>query len=74
MQEAFINISDIPTHVMTWGHWIEESYNSKEVVLCITGNPGLVGFYTKFMSCISETIGREIPVWIIGKTIVKQQI
>lgn len=42
MQEAYVNIRDIPTHIMTWGKWIEESLgeDTKEIVICITGNPG----------------------------------
>lgn len=37
MQEAFININSIPTHIISWGPWIEESFSKKEVVICITG-------------------------------------
>lgn len=66
MREAFVNITDIPTHIMTWGPWIEESFTKKEVVICVTGNPGLPGFYTKFMSTIHETLGQDMPVWVIG--------
>lgn len=68
MQEAYININDIPTHIMTWGKWIEESFTAdmKEVVICITGNPGLPGFYTQFMSTIHQNIDSNIPVWVIG--------
>lgn len=66
MHEAFIDVADVPTHVMSWGHWIEEAFDRKEVVICITGNPGIVGFYKKFVSCISDTIGQDIPIWLIG--------
>ena len=73
MHEAYVNIADIPTHIMTWGKWIEESWNDnkKEVIICITGNPGLPGFYTKFLSTMHEDLGQEIPCWIIGKLILK---
>lgn len=37
MQEAFININSVPTHIISWGPWIEESFSKKEVVICITG-------------------------------------
>lgn len=37
MQEAFININSVPTHIISWGPWIEESFVRKEVVICITG-------------------------------------
>lgn len=66
MQENFVNILDVPTHIFSWGHWIEESFDKKEVVLCITGNPGLPGFYTEFMSTIYQTVGPDMPVWLIG--------
>lgn len=67
MYEAFINILDVPTHIFTWGHWIEESFSKKEIVLCITGNPGLAGYYTEFMRTVHEKLGQDVPVWIIGK-------
>lgn len=67
MQEAYIDIQDIPTHIMCWGKWVEESLgDTKEIVICITGNPGLPGFYTKFLSTIHETVNKDIPVWVIG--------
>lgn len=68
MREAFVTISNIPTHVMTWGKWIEESFTTeKEVVVMLTGNPGLPGFYTKFLSTVHSNIGDDIPVWILGQ-------
>lgn len=69
MQEAYVNICDIPTHVMTWGRWIEESWpeNKKELVICITGNPGLPGFYTKFLSTVHDHLNHEVPVWILSQ-------
>lgn len=67
MREAFVNINDVPTHIMTWGNWIEESFSKKEVVICVTGNPGLPGFYPQFMATIHEQLGSDTPVWVIGK-------
>ncbi|CAD7089063.1 unnamed protein product [Hermetia illucens] len=68
MQEAFVNINEIPTHVMTWGKWIEESFadHEREVVICITGNPGLPGFYTQFLSTLHNNLDAKTPVWVIG--------
>lgn len=66
MREAFVNVNDVPTHIMTWGNWIEESFSKKEVVICVTGNPGLPGFYTQFMATIHEQLGSDTPVWVIG--------
>lgn len=68
MKESFININGIPTHIITWGQWIEDPFtNVKEVAIMITGNPGLPGFYTKFLTTVHQTIGNNIPIWLIGK-------
>lgn len=67
MQEAYVNINDVPTHIMTWGKWIEESLgDNKEIVICITGNPGLPGFYTKFLHQLHASLDHQMPVWLIG--------
>lgn len=68
MQEGYVDVGELTTHIMTWGKWIEEKFSpdEKEVVICITGNPGLVGFYTKFLASVYETLDRKIPVWAIG--------
>lgn len=62
-----MDICDIPTHIVTWGKWIEESLgDTKEIVLCITGNPGTPGYYKKFVSTIHANLDPNIPVWLIG--------
>ncbi|EDW69380.1 lipid droplet-associated hydrolase [Drosophila virilis] len=70
MQEAFVNLNGIPTHIITWGKWIEESLNDvQELVICITGNPGLPGFYTEFGGALQQELssdGQNLPVWVIG--------
>jgi len=66
MQEAYVNINSIPTHIFTWGRWIEETITEKEIVICITGNPGLPGFYTEFAGTLQKELG-DLPVWVIGK-------
>ncbi|XP_039489332.1 lipid droplet-associated hydrolase [Drosophila santomea] len=65
MQEAYVNINSIPTHIFTWGRWIEETITEKEIVICITGNPGLPGFYTEFAGTLQKELG-DLPVWVIG--------
>uniref|UniRef100_A0A1A9ZAV3 Lipid droplet-associated hydrolase n=1 Tax=Glossina pallidipes TaxID=7398 RepID=A0A1A9ZAV3_GLOPL len=67
MKEAFVNICNIPTHIITCGTWVEESLdNVKEVAICITGNPGLPGFYTEFCNALHERLEKKIPVWVVG--------
>lgn len=67
-----MNLNGIPTHIITWGKWIEESLNDvQEVVICITGNPGLPGFYTEFGGALQQELssdGQNLPVWVIGES------
>lgn len=69
MQEGYVDVAELPTHIMTWGKWVEEPFkpDEKEVCICITGNPGLPGFYTTFLSTLYESLGKQMPVWVIGQ-------
>lgn len=68
MKEAFVNICNVPTRIITYGGWVEESLDDvKEVAICITGNPGLPGFYGEFCETLHERLEKKMPVWIIGK-------
>lgn len=42
MQEGYITINKVPTHIFTWKNWIDDKFDekTKEMVLVITGNPG----------------------------------
>jgi hypothetical protein len=42
MQESFVTINNVATHVMCWGHSIEEKFGNEiqEIVIVIPGNPG----------------------------------
>lgn len=68
MQEGFVEINSVPTHIFTWGHWIQDKFDSKtkEIVLIVSGNPGLPGFYTTFGSTLYNEFNKEVPVWVIG--------
>uniref|UniRef100_A0A336M4G2 Lipid droplet-associated hydrolase n=1 Tax=Culicoides sonorensis TaxID=179676 RepID=A0A336M4G2_CULSO len=69
MQDNYVEIAGIPTRIQTLGKWIEEPFDSskeKEIVLVITGNPGLPSFYTSFITSLYQNLNKELPVWIIG--------
>lgn len=42
MQEGYVTVNNVPTHLMCWGQWIEDKFNEevKQIVLVVTGNPG----------------------------------
>lgn len=68
MKESYVVICGIPTHVITCGSWIEGSNDDiQEVAICVTGNPGLPGFYAEFCNALYNRLKKKIPVWIIGE-------
>jgi pimeloyl-ACP methyl ester carboxylesterase len=65
-REGFVIVNGVSTHVITWGGWVEDKLNAdhKEIVLLITGNPGLAGYYTNFLTKLQSRIG--VPVWAVS--------
>lgn len=68
MQEGYVDVAEIPTHIMTWGKWLDDPFkpDEKEICVCVTGNPGLPGFYSTFLSTIYDSLDKKMPVWVIG--------
>lgn len=69
MQRAMLQINGIPTQVITEGRWVEEGlaeYGKKDIVLVITGNPGIAEFYEGFIKTIKSRLPSEVPVWVVG--------
>lgn len=67
MQQAYVDINGVPTRVITYGRWIEESVPEDappDIVVCIPGNPGVTEFYIEFLQTLHEQL--RFPVWIIG--------
>lgn len=66
MQEKWETICGVPTRIYRWDKSLDkESFKKKDIVLCITGNPGLAGFYTIFLSALYRFLS-DTPVWCIG--------
>ena len=63
-RDGWILVNHVPTHVLTWGGWIEEPVEGDSVMLCITGTPGLPDFYITFLSKLYECT--RMPIWIIN--------
>lgn len=66
MKEGWVNVKGVPTHIFTWGQWIEDEFDQNEVILMITGNPGTPGFYTSFCSTLYDELDKKIPIFLIG--------
>ncbi|EFN75984.1 lipid droplet-associated hydrolase [Harpegnathos saltator] len=69
MRRAMVKCNRVQTEVITEGRWIEEDplpHSSKQIVLVITGNPGIPGFYEDFIKAISSKLSSDTPVWVIG--------
>jgi Lipid-droplet associated hydrolase len=61
MQEGFVEVNGVPTHIFTYGQWIHDDFpkDLKEIVLMVTGNPGLGGFYTQFCATIHNELDKR---------------
>lgn len=71
MHRATININEIPTEIITYGRWIEEGIavdGKRDIVIIITGNPGVPAFYKEFAQNLQSKLPTEVPIWIIGHT------
>lgn len=65
MHEAYLTLNGVRTSVVTYGKWVEESLTDcKDVVIILTGNPGVTGFYKNFAKTIHEQLG--FSVWLVG--------
>lgn len=56
-------LNNIDTHLITWGDPF--NCNGVDVIIVITGNPGIPDFYEHFGSMLHEST--KFPVCIIGK-------
>jgi hypothetical protein len=55
MEESYVTINKVPTHIFTWGKSLQEKNEGKpkEMIIVITGNPG-----TKLNLLVSVDIAR----------------
>lgn len=64
-----VNCNQVQTEVISEGRWIEEEplpHSTKKIVLVITGNPGIPGFYQDFIKAINSKLSFDAPVWVVG--------
>ncbi|KAJ9577706.1 hypothetical protein L9F63_005699 [Diploptera punctata] len=66
MKEGFVDINGIPTHVITWGGWVENKLNDdvEDIILLVTGNPGLADYYIPFVTKLHSQL--DIPIWAVS--------
>lgn len=67
MDSTFVDVCGVPTKIITLGTGLGEKFDKKELVLCITGNPGLCDFYITFLTTLYRFLEGNVPVWIIGE-------
>lgn len=63
MKRVFKNVNGIITEVLTWGDPFGKGIEN--VIVCITGNPGVPDFYIDFATELYKTL--QLPICIIGK-------
>ena len=62
-KEDWLLVDDIPTKFLTWGTWVED-LKDQDVVLMISGNPGITEFYMQFLSELHTRL--KMPVWAVS--------
>lgn len=63
--DIFLELNNVIAHLACWTDPETHSKSHKEIILFIPGNPGLIGFYTKYLEHLHKAT--NLPVWIIGK-------
>lgn len=58
-------LNSIQTKLITQGHPF--NCGGKDVIICVTGNPGFIEFYTEF--CEELHRSTDLPVCIIGNSL-----
>ncbi|XP_039760420.1 lipid droplet-associated hydrolase [Pararge aegeria] len=61
MKRLYIRLNGVQTPLITWGDPIS---NNENVIICITGNPGISDFYIEFASELFKSM--SIPICVIG--------
>lgn len=56
-------LNKVNTPILTWGNPFEA--NGKEVIFCVTGNPGISDFYIEFAEEMHKTL--NLPVIVVGE-------
>ncbi|XP_031640869.1 lipid droplet-associated hydrolase [Contarinia nasturtii] len=64
--EKFVDVCGVPTKVITWGKSLGETFDKKEMILFIPGNPGICGFYVTFLTTLFKLLQGNVPIWAIG--------
>lgn len=59
---SYHKFNEIETHLITWGDPF--NCNGADVILCVTGNPGIPDFYEEFGSVLHERT--KLPVCVVG--------
>ncbi|KAJ8735761.1 hypothetical protein PYW07_007381 [Mythimna separata] len=62
MKHEFVTLNHVQTHLITFGNPFD--CDGKDVIVCITGNPGIPDFYIEFAAELHKSTG--LPLCVIG--------
>lgn len=54
MKEDYIMLNQVPTHIMTWGKFLDEKFDGDELIICVTGNPGNFRDFERFFNNLGQ--------------------
>ena len=64
MKHELVTLNHVQTHLIIYGDPFE--CDGKDVIVCITGNPGIPDFYIEFAAELHKSTG--LPLVVIGKS------
>nr|CAI5866853.1 unnamed protein product [Callosobruchus analis] len=64
VKEGFVDVNTVPTKITCFGKWLNQLDENEEIVVFITGNPGINGFYKEFVETVHRKLNRT--AWMIG--------
>lgn len=71
MFKSIVNVNKVPTEIISFNKSIEDELDEpsiKDIVIVITGNPGVPAFYKEFARQLQSKLSSKVPIWIIGHT------
>jgi hypothetical protein len=71
MYHKTLKVNNIATEIISCNPWTDNEIiedEKQDIIVIITGNPGIPAYYEEFAISLQNSLLRELPLWIIGHT------
>ncbi|XP_011502177.1 PREDICTED: UPF0554 protein C2orf43 homolog [Ceratosolen solmsi marchali] len=69
MYRKTVKVNEVPTEIISCTPWTENKVlqdGKQDIILIITGNPGVPAYYEEFAISLKNCLFKKLPVYIIG--------